>query len=125
MQNHSAPIYVIGSINTDLVVRTPTLPRPGETVMGSDFVVTAGGKGANQAVAASRLGGAVSLVARLGTDAFGHGGQFSLAHKVREKRGLGLRVPGGVLAFAVVHRHVQTHGVLGIDLRLARFLGSS
>jgi len=71
MQNHSASIYVIGSINTDLVVRTPTLPRPGETVMGSDFVVTAGGKGANQAVAASRLGGAVSLVARLGTDAFG------------------------------------------------------
>jgi len=71
MQNHSASIYVIGSINTDLVVRTPTLPRPGETVMGRDFEVTAGGKGANQAVAASRLGGAVSLVARLGIDAFG------------------------------------------------------
>lgn len=71
MQHDSAPIYVIGSINTDLVVRTPTLPRAGETVMGRDFVVTAGGKGANQAVAAARLGGAVSLVARLGTDAFG------------------------------------------------------
>jgi ribokinase len=71
MQDHSAPIYVIGSINTDLVVRTPSLPRSGETVMGRDFVATAGGKGANQAVAAARLGGAVSLVARLGTDAFG------------------------------------------------------
>ncbi len=64
-------IYVIGSINTDLVVRTPSLPRPGETVLGTDFLITAGGKGANQAVAAARLGGAVSLVARLGTDVFG------------------------------------------------------
>lgn len=71
MPDPAAPIYVIGSINTDLVVRTPTLPRPGQTVMGRDFVVTAGGKGANQAVAAARLGGAVSLVARLGTDLFG------------------------------------------------------
>ncbi|MDA1091650.1 MAG: ribokinase [Acidobacteria bacterium] len=71
MSDPAAPIYVIGSINTDLVVRTPTLPRPGQTVMGRDFVITAGGKGANQAVAAARLGGAVSLVARLGMDAFG------------------------------------------------------
>jgi ribokinase len=55
---------VIGSINTDMVVRTAKLPRPGETVLGGDFVTTAGGKGANQAVAAARLGGHVSLVAR-------------------------------------------------------------
>jgi ribokinase len=67
----SAPIWVIGSINTDMVVRTAKLPRPGETVLGGDFVTTAGGKGANQAVAAARLGGHVSLVARVGTDVFG------------------------------------------------------
>ncbi len=69
--SETAPIWVIGSINTDMVVRTAKLPRPGETVLGGDFVTTAGGKGANQAVAAARLGGHVSLVARLGTDLFG------------------------------------------------------
>jgi len=69
--DESAPIWVIGSINTDMVVRTAKLPRPGETVLGGDFVTTAGGKGANQAVAAARLGGHVSLVARVGTDVFG------------------------------------------------------
>ena len=49
-------IIVIGSANTDLVVRVPRLPRPGETVSGGRFAVVAGGKGANQAVAAARAG---------------------------------------------------------------------
>ncbi len=64
-------IVVVGSSNTDLVVETAVLPTPGETVIGSDLLTAAGGKGANQAVAAARLGAEVTLVARLGRDAFG------------------------------------------------------
>jgi ribokinase len=65
------PIYVIGSSNTDMVVITEKLPMPGETVMGTNFLMNPGGKGANQAVAAARLGSRVTLVARLGNDLFG------------------------------------------------------
>jgi len=64
-------IMVVGSSNTDMVVRTEHLPRPGETVIGGEFVSVPGGKGANQAVAAARLGAEVTLVARLGRDVFG------------------------------------------------------
>ncbi|MBM2845543.1 MAG: ribokinase [Bacteroidetes bacterium] len=64
-------IVVVGSSNTDIVVRTPKIPSPGETVLGSDFVMVGGGKGANQAVAAARLGGTVVLVAKVGNDMFG------------------------------------------------------
>jgi ribokinase len=65
------PIVVIGSINTDFVLRTPHIPSPGETVVGSDLLTIPGGKGANQAVAAARLGGLVHMVGRVGEDAFG------------------------------------------------------
>ena len=65
------PIYVIGSSNTDMVVMTHRLPSPGETVIGGTFFMNPGGKGANQAVAAARLGGNVSFVARIGEDLFG------------------------------------------------------
>ena len=64
-------IVVVGSCNMDLVVRVPRLPLPGETLAGTDFKCLPGGKGANQAVAAARLGGKVSLVGCVGTDAFG------------------------------------------------------
>jgi len=64
-------IVVVGSSNTDLVVRAAHLPAPGETVLGGTFLTAHGGKGANQAVAAARLGGHVTFVARLGTDSFG------------------------------------------------------
>jgi len=64
-------IVVVGSSNMDLVVRAPRLPAPGETLAGTDFRSVPGGKGANQAVAAARLGGAVSLVTCIGNDAFG------------------------------------------------------
>jgi len=64
-------IVVVGSSNTDMVVKIPSLPAPGETVLGGDFVVAAGGKGANQAVAAARLGAVVGFVARIGWDMFG------------------------------------------------------
>ena len=64
-------IFVVGSINRDLVAYVDGLPRPGETVFGNRFQQFPGGKGANQAVAASRLGGDVHLVGNVGSDAFG------------------------------------------------------
>ena len=67
----AARIVVVGSSNTDMVVRVTTLPRPGETVIGGDFFTARGGKGANQAVAAARAGGSVALIACVGDDAFG------------------------------------------------------
>ncbi len=64
-------IFVVGSSNTDMVVKSAKLPRPGETIMGGVFLMNAGGKGANQAVAAARLGGEVTFVAKVGNDVFG------------------------------------------------------
>jgi ribokinase len=64
-------IVIIGSSNTDMVVRSAHLPQPGETILGGTFFMNPGGKGANQAVAAARLGGNVSLVAKVGNDIFG------------------------------------------------------
>ena len=66
-----ARIVVLGSINMDVVVMTPQHPRPGETLFGSDVKFIPGGKGSNQAVAASRLADGVALVGKLGKDAFG------------------------------------------------------
>lgn len=64
-------IVVVGSSNTDLVIKTDRIPEPGETVLGAQFMMAAGGKGANQAVAARRLGGDVTFVACVGDDLFG------------------------------------------------------
>ncbi len=64
-------VIVVGSSNTDMIVRAGRLPLPGETVLGGDLTTAAGGKGANQAVAAVRLGAPVTLVARVGQDSFG------------------------------------------------------
>jgi ribokinase len=64
-------IVVVGSLNMDLVVEVPKIPQPGETVLGKNFATFPGGKGANQAVAAARLGAKVSLIGRVGQDAFG------------------------------------------------------
>src|SRR3712207_957221 len=73
------PIVVIGSINMDLVCRMPRLPAAGETVLATDFATIPGGKGANQAVAAARLGGDVYMVGRVGDDVFGRELAASLA----------------------------------------------
>jgi len=64
-------LVVLGSANVDLMLAVPQLPRPGETVAGEHFTTAPGGKGANQAVAAARLGADVHFVACLGDDAFG------------------------------------------------------
>jgi ribokinase len=66
----SARLTVVGSINLDLVARAERLPRPGETITGATFAEIPGGKGANQAVAAARLGATVALIACVGDDDF-------------------------------------------------------
>ncbi|MDB5262122.1 MAG: ribokinase, partial [Adhaeribacter sp.] len=65
-------ILVVGSSNTDMVIKAEKLPLPGETILGGQFFMNQGGKGANQAVAAARLGGQVTFIAKLGDDIFGH-----------------------------------------------------
>jgi ribokinase len=64
-------VLIVGSINMDLVVRSPHMPAPGETVLGGEFVTNPGGKGANQAVAAARLGANCKFIGRIGDDPFG------------------------------------------------------
>jgi len=64
-------IVVVGSSNTDMIIKVPRIPKPGETVLGGEFSTAAGGKGANQAVAAARAGGRVTFIARVGEDVFG------------------------------------------------------
>jgi ribokinase len=64
-------VVVAGSANMDLVGLAPALPRPGETVLGDDFVMAPGGKGSNQAIAAARAGGTTTFLGAIGSDAFG------------------------------------------------------
>jgi ribokinase len=85
-------ILVVGSSNTDMIVKVERLPQPGETVLGGEFLTAGGGKGANQAVAAARAGGAVSLIARVGEDSFGEtalaafrAGGIDTRHVVRDR----------------------------------------
>jgi ribokinase len=91
-------IVVVGSANTDMIIRLKRIPRPGETVLGGEFFTAAGGKGANQAVSAARAGGNVSFIARLGQDAFGDqavagyaSDRIDIAHVVRDPK-----LPSGV-----------------------------
>jgi ribokinase len=67
----SKKILVVGSSNTDMIIKLDRIPKPGETILGGEFVIAAGGKGANQAVGAARAGGAVTFIARVGRDMFG------------------------------------------------------
>jgi ribokinase len=71
LPNVAKPIVVIGSLNMDLAAQCETLPRSGQTVFGQDFFTAAGGKGANQAIAAARLGAQVTMAGCVGADAFG------------------------------------------------------
>ncbi|MGC9520958.1 MAG: ribokinase [Anaerolineae bacterium] len=93
-----ARVAVVGSANIDLVVRTPRMPAKGETILGGPFFSGQGGKGANQAVSAARLGAAVEMVARLGRDEFGEMVAANLAGE-----GIGL---DSVLRSADVHTGV-------------------
>lgn len=68
-------ILVVGSSNTDMVIKAAHLPRPGETILGGTFFMNPGGKGANQAVAIARLGGPVTFICKTGSDIFGYQSQ--------------------------------------------------
>jgi ribokinase len=81
-------ILVFGSLNADLVIRVPALPRPGETVLCDDYAVKPGGKGNNQAVAAARAGAEVMMVGCVGRDAFGDGLLANLAENAVNTAGV-------------------------------------
>lgn len=97
-------ILVFGSINIDLVVPVPGLPRPGETVLGGDYRLLPGGKGANQALAACRAGGSVMMAGAVGKDAFAgaalellrqDGADLALVREVARPTGLAAIMVGG------------------------------
>lgn len=100
----SKKIYIAGSINTDLVIRAPYMPQKGETLRGSGFFTAHGGKGANQAVAAARLGGGVRMCGCVGADLFGEQALSSLRAEgidvthIRTAEG----VPSGTAVIVVV-----------------------
>jgi ribokinase len=96
-----AKVVVVGSTNTDMTVRVPRLPAPGETVTGGDFRVTGGGKGANQAVAAARAGARVVFLTVLGTDDIGDRAVDSLTAEGLDLRHL-RRIPDAPSGIALI-----------------------
>ena len=103
-------IIVVGSINMDIVVLADRHPKPGETVAGNDIHFIPGGKGANQAVAASRLGGFVSLVGKVGNDAFGEKLRAFLKNEKLDLNGLTISAdfPTGTALIVVDQRSENT-----------------
>lgn len=101
-------VVVFGSLNMDLVVRVPQMPRPGETLAGYDFLSNPGGKGANQAVACRRQGAHVEMVGRVGDDSFGQ--QVLAALQTEEVQLQGVAVVAGQttgVAMIMVDDHAQ------------------
>jgi ribokinase len=102
MRRSRVAVVVFGSINMDLVVRTPRLPTPGETLTGHTFFTAPGGKGANQAVACARLGVPTRMVGRVGDDLFGEQLRASLrSFGVQDDGVLTTPGPSGVALIAV------------------------
>ncbi|MBR1888190.1 MAG: ribokinase [Bacteroidales bacterium] len=100
-------ILVIGSSNTDMTAKTTELPRPGETVLGGVFTMGAGGKGANQAVAARRLGGDVKFICKVGKDMFGDNSIAQYKNEGLDTSGiLRSELPSGV-ALIYVDSHAE------------------
>ncbi|HPD15105.1 MAG TPA: ribokinase [Planctomycetota bacterium] len=115
-------VVVVGSSNTDMVIRSPRLPRPGESVVAGQFYMAAGGKGANQAVAAARAGAAVTLIARLGRDVFGDEAIAGFRREGIECRWIArdARAPSGIALILVAEDGENLISVaLGANLRLA------
>ncbi|HOC17916.1 MAG TPA: ribokinase [Vicinamibacterales bacterium] len=100
-------IVVVGSSNTDMIIRLERIPRPGETILGGEFVTAPGGKGANQAVAAARAGGRVAFAARVGRDMFG---DRALAGFVKDRIDVSLVVRDGSAASGVALIFVAKDG---------------
>jgi len=95
-------VLVIGSSNTDMIIRVPRIPKPGETILGGAFSMAAGGKGANQAVAAARAGGQVTFVARIGADVFGERALRGFRADGIDTRFV-LTTPGAASGIALIH----------------------
>src|SRR5579862_7318969 len=95
------PLTVVGSINLDLVVQAERLPRPGETLSGARFSRVPGGKGANQAVAAARLGAEVALVGCVGRDAHAEEALAELRGAGVEERWIARDAPTGIALITV------------------------
>jgi len=95
-------VLVAGSSNTDMIIRVPRIPRPGETILGGTFAVAGGGKGANQAVAAARAGGRVTFVARVGDDIFGERALAGFESDGLDTRFV-LRTPGTASGVALIN----------------------
>jgi ribokinase len=96
-------IIVLGSLNMDLVVHAPRLPRPGESLIGTSFHTTPGGKGANQAVACARLGIQTHMIGRVGDDVFGNALRENLAAYGVNTQGISVeeKQPTGVALIAI------------------------
>src|ERR1700710_1460664 len=97
----AASIVVVGSSNTDMIIRVPRIPAAGETILGGKFFQAAGGKGANQAVSAARAGGDVTMIARVGADAFGDRAIEGLRHDGVKVRWV-TRDPGAATGIALI-----------------------
>ncbi len=114
-------VVVVGSSNTDMVIRSPRLPRPGESVVAGQFYMAAGGKGANQAVAAARAGADVTFVAKLGTDVFGDQAIAGFRREGIECRWLARdpRTPSGIALILVAEDGENLISVaLGANMKL-------
>lgn len=106
-------VAVLGSINVDVVAYAPRLPRPGETLHGTGYALTLGGKGANQAVAAARLGSSVSLIGRTGDDRFADLAVTELEASGIET-GLVLRDPASATGLAVIGVDAQGENAITV-----------
>ncbi|MGC3946325.1 MAG: ribokinase [Chryseolinea sp.] len=120
----SKRIIVVGSSNTDMVIKTESFPKPGETLLGGEFFLFPGGKGANQAVAAARLGGDVTFIAKTGNDIFGEKSraQFTKEGIVTDYIHVDEKQPSGVALITVDSKGENTivvaagsNGTLGSD----------
>jgi ribokinase len=111
-------ILVFGSLNIDLVVRVKSLPAPGETVLGPNYDVVAGGKGANQALAAARAGAAVAMVGAVGKDAFAGIALAELAAAGIDLAGVARRGPRTGAAFITVDRKGENEIVVASGANL-------
>jgi ribokinase len=108
-------VAVVGSSNTDMIIKLKRIPRPGETLLGGHFMTAAGGKGANQAVAAARTGGQVSFIARVGSDTLGdqaigrlRADGVDIAHVARDRQ-----MPSGAALIFVSERGENSIAVAG------------
>lgn len=106
-------IAVLGSSNTDMIVRLQALPKPGETVIGGTFAMAGGGKGANQAVAAARAGGSVTFISRVGNDTFGRQSIDSFSKEGIEISHIGMdeRAASGIALILIDHSGENMIGV--------------